>query len=121
MRPHAIAFLVPALSACAGAPLPPEGFQRIASQTEFLDKVADLPITFDNGVQLVANRDGTIGGDANGQTPTGSWAWRDGQFCRTVAIGAQQFPEVCTALEVDGDAIRLIDADGNVFAEGALG
>ncbi len=109
------------LAGCAGAPAP-EGFQRIASQTEFLDKVADVPMTFDNGVQLIANRDGTIGGDANGVTPTGTWRWTpDGQLCRTVSIGPQAFPEVCTAIEVDDGLIRLIDGDGAVFAEGALG
>lgn len=121
MKHAALACLALLLAGCAGAPAP-EGFQRIASQTEFLDKVAGVPMTFDNGVQLVANRDGTIGGDADGVTPQGSWRWTpEGRFCRTVSIGPQAFPEVCTAIEVDDGAIRLIDQDGAVFAEGALG
>ena len=111
--------LATVLAACASAP--PPGFEPITTAGQFVDKVAGRPITFENGGVLIARPDGSFGGDFAGQTPTGNWAFTNGQLCRTVRIGTQQFPEVCNLLETKPGTIRFFNPDGTLSAEATLG
>jgi hypothetical protein len=115
-----------ALSACSvsvGVPgmAGPVAFEPISTPGQFIDQVVGKPITFDNGGVLVANPDGTFGGDFNGVQPTGNWTFTGGQLCRTIAVGAQQYPEVCNALEVADGVLRLLNPDGTLSSEATLG
>ena len=105
-------------AACASAPLP--GFEPITTAGQFIDKVAGRPITFENGGVLIARPDGSLDGDFAGQTPVGAWSFTNGQFCRSVRIGAQQFPEVCNVLEARLGAIRFFNPDGTLSTEAVL-
>lgn len=115
-----------ALAACSvsvgmpGAGGPP-AFEPVSSPGQFLDAVAGKPITFDNGVTMVANPDGTIGGEMDGVDLTGAWEFVNGQLCRTITAGTQEFPQVCNLLEVTPDGIRFLNPDGTLSSEAVLG
>lgn len=120
-RPVTLAplLLAAALAACASAP--PPGFEPITTAGQFVDKVAGRPITFENGGVLIAQPDGGFDGDFGGQAPTGNWTFTNGQLCRTVRIGDQQFPEVCNLLETMPGLIRFFNPDGTLSTEATLG
>lgn len=111
--------LAAALAACASAP--PPGFEPITTAGQFVDRVAGRPITFENGGVLIARPDGSFGGDFGGQTPSGNWTFANGQLCRTVRLGTQQFPEVCNLLETKQGLIRFFNPDGTLSTEATLG
>ena len=126
---RAFAALAAALSAAACSlnvnpsdflPAAPE-FKPIASPGEFLDKVAGVPITFENGAEFTNNPDGTITGEANGQPVTGGWSFQNGQLCRTLVIGGNPLPEVCNIVEIAGDDLRFLNPDGTLSSEATLG
>lgn len=109
-----------AATACAPAPEQRE-FKPVASAGEYQELVAGKPMTFENGGTLITNPDGTLGGDFNGAAPQGSWAFENGQLCRTVTIGTQSYPEVCQAVEVGEETVRFFNPDGTLAAEATLG
>lgn len=110
------------LAACAAPPPEPRReFQPVTGPGEFIEKVAGRPITFENGGTLVAEPDGSLGGDFGGQTPEGRWSFSDGRFCRVVTIGAQDYPQVCNLVEVGDDAIRFLNPDGTLSSQARLG
>ena len=122
MRPALLtALAASALLAACMTPPPPPGFEPVTTPGQFVDRVAGRPITFANGGVLIANPDGSFDGNFDGQTPVGNWAFRDGQLCRTIRIGAEQFPEVCNRLEARPGSVRFFNPDGTLSAEAELG
>jgi hypothetical protein len=124
-RVLALAFPL-ALSACAGGPAAPPGFEArsfapVTSSGEFVDLVADRPIAFPNGAELVARPDGTLAGTAGGQPVAGTWSFEGGRLCRQMTIGAAAQPEICNALEIGEETVRLLNPDGSLLSEAALG
>lgn len=59
------------------------------------------------GVTLRVAPDGSIAGRALGRDVTGTWAWEDGMFCRTLDAGDRQFPRNCQVVSVNGSSIRF--------------
>lgn len=110
------------VGACGGGE-PPPPFKKLTSAGEYIEEVAGKPITFENGGVLITNRDGSIGGNFDGETPEGSWTFEDGKLCREVTIGSQSYPEVCHTVEVgrEGDTVRFLNDDGTLSAEASLG
>lgn len=118
------ALLLAACSVSVGvpeAPAAPAEFQPISTPGQFIDQVAGKPITFDNGGVLIAQPDGSFGGNFDGATPSGSWEFTGGQLCRTIAIGGRQFPQVCNLLEATDEKIRFFNPDGTLSSEAKLG
>jgi hypothetical protein len=115
---------VPLLAGCAvdmGAISEPPQFERIDDAGAFLDRVAGEPMRFDDGGVLVARPDGTLTGSFDGVAPQGTWRFENGRFCRTVSIGAQDFPQLCQLVEVKNGTLRLLELDGALSAEAELG
>lgn len=50
---------------------------------------------------------GTITGKAGGRKVTGSWAWKDGYFCRTMFWGKREIPYNCQLVEWNGRKMRF--------------
>jgi hypothetical protein len=114
---------LPACAVQVGMPAAPEApsIQPVTTPGQFLDKVAGKPITFENGGTLIANPDGSFGGDFAGRTPRGSWTFTGGQLCRTVTIGQEDFPRVCNLIEAGENVVRFLNLDGTLSAEAELG
>ena len=96
-------------------------FSQVNTPGQFLDQVAGVPITFDNGAEITTNPDGTITGQADGQPVTGNWTFTGGQLCRTLTIGPTALPEVCNILEIAGPDVRFLNPDGTLSSEATLG
>lgn len=79
-----------------------QGFEPIRDKSIFLANVAQkdlrLPLW---GVALRVEPNGTIEGKALGKTITGTWEWRDGQFCREMAWGEQEIAYNCQLVEIN--------------------
>lgn len=54
------------------------------------------------GLSLNVQQDGTITGRAVGRDVTGSWAWKDGYFCREMKWGSREIPFNCQLVSYDG-------------------
>lgn len=96
-------------------------FEPIATAGQFLDVVAGQPITYENGAVLVAEPDGTLGGNVDGEAPGGRWSFSAGQFCRVMEVGGVTYPELCNVVEVGEGLIRFLNADGTLASEAKLG
>lgn len=113
-----------ALAACAQGPSGPVAnreFAPVSSAGEFIDVVANKPITFPNGSTMIAAPDGSLTGSAGGQPMSGTWSFDAGQFCREIVVDGVATPEVCNAMEVAEEGLRLLNPDGTLLVEAALG
>ncbi len=104
-RPSALAAAVAAAlvlppPALAGA----EEFQAVRDRDTFLSLVSgrDLSLPLFR-IRLEVRPDGRIEGSALGWDVTGSWAWRDGYFCREMDWSGQPIPYNCQLVEVRDD------------------
>lgn len=84
---------------------------RVTSRDDFVQLVKDRALTR-TGIRLVVTPDGRIDGRALGFKVTGSWAWRDGYFCREMQAGREKIGYDCQLVERKGDALRFTAAKG---------
>jgi hypothetical protein len=93
-----------AFSAGAGA-----AFERVEDRERFLDLVAGKELRLGLfGVTLRVDAEGTIEGSAAGWDVTGTWAWRDGYFCREMDWSGTPIPYNCQLVEQrGGERIRF--------------
>ena len=89
-------------------PLPAlaETFTRITDRSAFVAAVQGKTLS-STAVRLNVKPDGLIEGRAFGTTVTGTWAWQDGYFCRTLDTATKDFPLNCQQVETDGATIRF--------------
>jgi len=89
-------------------PLPAlaEGFIRITEKSAFVAAVEGRALTT-TAVRLNVKPDGRIEGRAFGMAVSGTWAWREGYFCRTLDTATRAFPLNCQQVETDGATIRF--------------
>ncbi|QYZ69434.1 dihydrodipicolinate reductase [Neotabrizicola shimadae] len=93
----AIVLPVPVL---AGA----EEFQAVRDRQAFLSLVngRDLSLPLFR-IRLSVEPDGRIEGSALGWEITGTWAWKDGYFCREMDWSGKAIPYNCQLVEVRDD------------------
>ena len=94
-----------ALMLAAGAALA-DGYARVDSRAQFLSLVEGRELSR-FGIALRVRPDGTIGGNGFGRDVTGSWAWEDGYFCRTLAWPGTDLPRDCQLVELSGSTLRF--------------
>ncbi|SEM61553.1 hypothetical protein SAMN04488003_102121 [Loktanella fryxellensis] len=90
-----------------------QGYARVTDQDAFLALMAQGTLThavFD--IALSVTPDGQINGDAVGWPVTGTWAWQDGFFCRTMDWGGDEIPYNCQLVEQNGDLVRFTTDQG---------
>ena len=83
-----------------------EPFTRITDKTAFMATVQGKTLS-STAVRLNVQPDGLIKGRAFGMAVTGTWAWQDGYFCRTLDTATTDFPLNCQQVETDGATIRF--------------
>lgn len=93
------------------------GFQRITSETEFIEKVGgkDLKIF---GISVRVLPEGEIDGRAYGRNVKGAWQWNDGFFCRDLFWGKRDMGPNCQEVKVDGNIVRFTsDKGAGIYAD----
>lgn len=101
LRPLALAAaLVLPTPSLAGA----EEFTAVRDRTTFLSLVngRDLSLPLFR-IRLSVEPDGRIEGSALGWGVTGTWAWKDGYFCRQMDWSGTAIPYNCQLVEVRAD------------------
>jgi len=94
-------FMVLALPAQA------EGYMPISDEAEFRSLVSGRELRYGMfGISLVIAADGRINGEAMGVEVTGTWAWREGYFCREMDWSGMAIPYNCQLVEVQ-DAVTM--------------
>ena len=98
MRPAALAT---ALTFAAPLPAAANDFEPVHDRGRFLSIVEGQELRLGAfGVALWVAGDGSIRGSAMGADITGSWAWRDGYFCREMDWSGTPIPYNCQLVEV---------------------
>lgn len=98
------------LSACATEPKVP--FATVATEAEFTEKIVGHALTYSRGV-IILNPDGTLGGSFGSDGVVGTWAWKDGKFCRELSIGSRAYAYECQTPQISENRMRSIRADGS--------
>ena len=88
-------------------------YEPIKEKGSFLEvlKGRDLHIGI-YGLTLTVSEEGEIIGRALGSPITGSWAWRDGYFCRELDWSGREIPYNCQLVEVNGSKLRFTTDKG---------
>jgi len=62
----------------------------------------------------VIHADGTVTGEVYGPGKfTGTWAWREGFYCRVLDMGGEVTPEDCMVVQkVDDETMRMVRERG---------
>lgn len=96
------------------AATPAAAFDRISDQSTFLAAINGKVLSNRlYGVSLNVMGSGQITGDALGWNVTGSWAWKDGYFCRDMAWGGDPIPYNCQLVEIrNGNEVRFTSDQG---------
>lgn len=77
-----------------------EEFRIVQDRETFLDLVEGRNLRLGLfGVQLSVTDDGNIRGEALSAPVTGTWAWRDGYFCRDLDWSGYDIPFNCQLVE----------------------
>ena len=81
-----------------------EEFQAVRDRQAFLSLVngRDLSLPLFR-IRLSVEPDGRIEGSALGWEVTGTWAWKDGYFCREMDWSGKAIPYNCQLVEVRDD------------------
>jgi hypothetical protein len=84
-------------------PAAAEGFEPIREKDRFLDLVKDRALKIGlYSLSINVRPNGSIEGSAMGWAITGSWAWKDGYFCREMDWSGTEIAYNCQLVEVHG-------------------
>ncbi|MEO9897914.1 MAG: hypothetical protein ABJD13_13055 [Paracoccaceae bacterium] len=86
-----------------------EGFKRITSEAEFLQKAAGKKLWLD-GDHVTARKNGQLVGKFGGERLKGVWAWRGQFWCRTITTHTKNTD--CQVWETNGKAFRITRQKG---------
>lgn len=88
----------------------------IATSAAFNEMVVGRRLSLGDGY-VTANADGTLVGNFNGAPLLGTWAFRDGRFCRTLTQTATDAPvEDCQTFVANADGtFDVVRTDGTRF------
>lgn len=94
-----IAALLLSMSLPAGA----DGFRPVTEKARFIDLVQDRQLRIGlYNLSINVLPDGRIDGSAMGWKVTGSWAWKDGYFCRELDWSGTPISYNCQLVEAEG-------------------
>jgi len=93
---------------CAGPALA-EVYAPVKDESAFRSVVDGRELRYGMfGIWLEISLDGRINGEALGSQVTGTWAWREGYFCREMDWSGMAIPYNCQLVEVqDGQLLRF--------------
>ncbi|MBA3910698.1 MAG: dihydrodipicolinate reductase [Rhodobacter sp.] len=78
-------------------------FKPVSDKSEFLSLVQDRELRIGlYRLSLAVLPDGQIKGSALGWSITGSWAWKDGYFCREMDWSGMEIDYDCQLVEAQG-------------------
>lgn len=107
-----LALAVFCLGLVQGAPAQADGFSAVTDKGRFLDLVAGRELRIGAyGLSLRVLPDGRIEGKAMGREVSGSWAWKDGYFCRQMQWGKREIPYNCQLVEASGTSVMRFTVD----------
>lgn len=97
------------LALAPALPVHAADFQTVSAKEDFLLLIADRELHLATwNVRLKVAPDGQIKGDMMGWEVTGTWAWRDGYFCREMDWSGYAIDYNCQLVELRGaDALRF--------------
>ena len=79
-------------------------YAPILYETEFRTLINGKELRYGMfGISLVISADGKITGKAMGSGVTGTWAWREGYFCREMDWSGTAIESNCQLVEARGD------------------
>ncbi len=110
------------VSLFAASPALADGYAPVTDRDTFLSVVSGKEIRNGLlGINLSVLPDGRISGRAVRWDVTGTWAWKDGYFCREMDWGGMPIDYNCQLVEVDGNDIRFtVDQGAGQAAEFTL-
>lgn len=85
----------------------------LTDEAAFRAYAVDRPMGFGIGDQVI-HADGTVTGEVYGPGKfTGTWAWREGFYCRVLDMGGEVTPEDCMVVQkVDDETMRMVRERG---------
>ena len=98
--------------ALMAAPALADNFKRITTEAEFIEKVANKKVTWDNGQGKVDARGNTSGRLADGTKYRGKWKFIKGFYCSNLVINKKELGTNCQVAEIDGNKLRLTRDQG---------
>lgn len=82
-------------------PAKAEVYAPITDEAEFRSLISGKELRYGMfGIFLVITADGKITGEAMGLDVTGTWAWREGYFCREMEWSGYAIPYNCQLVEM---------------------
>ena len=93
-----------ALAMVSALPADAAEFAAVREEAQFVSLIdgRDLRISM-FALTLTLSADGNIAGSALGSPITGSWAWKDGFFCREMDWSGTPISYNCQLVEIRGD------------------
>jgi len=80
-------------------------WKRITTETEFRELVVGRTLCAGD-MRFVISADHRIDGLVGGERLSGTWAWRDGYFCRSARADDVDLGRDCEIIEVSGELMR---------------
>jgi hypothetical protein len=89
-----------------------DGYEPVRDKGRFLDLVKDRALRIGiYNLSINVLPDGRIDGSALGWDITGSWAWKDGYFCREMDWSGMEIDYNCQLVEVSADRSMRFTVD----------
>ncbi|MEP6018059.1 MAG: hypothetical protein ABJ251_06205 [Paracoccaceae bacterium] len=86
-----------------------DGFKRITSEAEFLQKAVGKKLWLDDN-HFTARKNGQLVGKFGGERLKGAWAWNGQFWCRTLSTHTKNTD--CQTWETDGKTFRITREQG---------
>lgn len=95
---------------CIGTPALAE-FQTVQTREDFVAVVQGKTLTRPL-VSIEVKPDGNISGTGAAWAVTGTWQWKDGYLCRSLAWGGDDLGYNCQEVKVNGTKVRITSDQG---------
>ena len=97
----------------SASPVLAETYVPLTDESAFRSMVEGRELRYGMfGIALEIIPDGRIQGQALGAEVTGTWAWREGYFCREMNWSGIDIPYNCQLVEVQGLSMRFTTDKG---------
>ena len=108
----AISRYLPAVLSLLALPAQADVYAPIKDEGQFRSLVSARELRLGAfGISLIIQTDGRITGQAMGSAVTGTWAWRDGYFCREMFWNGIDIPYNCQLVEARSAEVMRFTTD----------